>query len=66
MIKLIEASEIFPQTDNQMLKRMAEVVSQYGTTGDLSQGGIWQVPEKISILSKKETTPFETWIKKTK
>ena len=41
--ELIESECIFQQDDNLLLKRIANAETEYGTTGDLNLGGIWQV-----------------------
>ena len=49
-IELIQRNCIFHQNDNQMLKRIAKTETNYGTTGTLSQGGIWQVMQFYCLL----------------
>ena len=55
VLELIEMKcifNIFKQNDNLLLKRIAKVASDYGTSGDMNKGGIWQVGFN---LEKKRT-----------
>ncbi len=61
MIELINRNCVFLMADNEFLKRIAKVESEFGTapSTDLGNGGIWQVgpAQGFSIRISVETCP---------